>query len=185
MKRELFRKAVRWFGALIAAHLVSMILFGIALSGSIAYMIVELPTRAKVIILIYNIVFDALFVLLCQKITSSDVSYRKSIRDAIKANTFSVIDYFKTDLLKEHLVKIGVFMAFQIPFVIFFAIFGLAVQLPTTFEEFYFMDAATYLITNSAIFGWILNTILFGIVFTLVRLLSLQHTKKELQQDIV
>ena len=184
MNRELFRTAVKWFGALILAHFVAMILFGIALSGSLAYMIVELPKRAKLILLIYNLAFDAIFVLLYSRLETTSVAYRKSMKEAIRAGDFSIINYFKTDLLREHIVKIAVFMAIQLPLVIFFANFGFVLQLATTFEEFYILDAASYLITNSALLGWILNTVLFAIVFTLVRLLLLHRTKKELEEDM-
>ena len=185
MNRELFRTAVKWLGALILAHFVAMILFGIALSGSLAYMIVELPKRAKLILLIFDLVFDVIFIWLFTKIETTGIAYRKSMKEAIRAGNFSIINYFKTDLLREHIVKIAVFMALQIPLVIFFALFGYELQLTTTFEEFYVVDAASYLITNSALLGWLLNTILFAVVFTSVRLLVLHLTQKELERDMV
>ena len=104
---------------LIIVHVVSMIIFGLAFSSSVAYMSEDQPTRAKFFVLVYNIVFDALFVVIFSKGEMSFVEYRKSIKASIKDNSFTVLNHFKTVMLKEHLAKLVVFMVFQIPFVIF------------------------------------------------------------------
>lgn len=182
MKQNLFKKSVNWLGLLIIAHIASMIIFGIAFSSSVAYMSEDQPTRAKFLVFVYNIVFDVLFVLIFSKGEMSFVEYRKAIKESIKDNSFTVLKYFKTVMLKEHLAKLGVFMAFQIPFVIFFSIWGLSLQVPTMFEQFYYMDAGSYILTNSAILGWILNTVLFGIVCTIIRILFVSLTKRDLEK---
>lgn len=184
MDRNLFRKNVKWLGLLIIAHVVAMIIFGLAFSSSLAHMSEDQPTRAKILVLAYNIVFDTLFVLIFSKGEMSYIEYRKSIKEAIKTKSFTVLKHFKTVMLKEHLSKLGVFMAFQIPFVIFFSILGLSLQNPSIFEQFYYMDAGCYILTNSAILGWILNTLLFGFICTLVRILLVFLTKKDLEKDI-
>ena len=185
MNQKLFKKGIKWIGVLIIAHIVSMIIFGIAFSGSFAYMSEELPMRAAVFVLLYDIVFYVLFVVLLSKIEMSYLEYRKSMKEAIKAKTFSTVNYFKTVLLKEHLVKLGIFMAFQLPFVIFFSIWGLSLKLPIMFEQFYYLDAGCYILTNSAIVGWILNTILFEVVHALVTILFVFLTKREIEKDII
>lgn len=185
MNQQLFKKAVKWLGILIIAHIVSMIVFGLFFSGSLATMSEEEPMRAKVFVFVYNIIFDTLFVLLFSKIEMSYVEYRKLMKDSIKAKNFSVLNYFRTVMLKEHIVKLGIFMALQIPFVVFFSIFGISLRLPIMFEQFYYMDAGSYILTNSAILGWLLNTLVFGIICTLVRIFFVFLTKKDIEKDII
>ena len=185
MNRELYRTAVKWLGILALAHLVSMIIFGIAFSGSIGYMFEEMPKRARVFVLMYDLIFDALFCALYFKFETADVDYRRSVRNYLKANKFSMWGYFKTEIKKDHLAKIITFMLFQIPFVAFFALFGIEVYVPTIFEQFYYMDAAFYIITGSALLGLILNTLMFAVVFTLVRMLFIRLTKKYVEEDMI
>lgn len=185
MKQRLFKKSVNWLGLLIIAHIVSMIIFGLAFSSSVAYMSEDQPTRAKILVLLYNIIFDVLFVSLFSKFETSYTEFRKSVKDSIKEGSFSVLKYFKTVMLKEHLIKIGIFMAFQIPFVIFFSIWGVSLQIPIMFEQFYYMDAGFYILTNSAILGWLLNTLLFGIICTLVRIFFVFLTKRYVEKEII
>ena len=178
MNRELYRTAVKWLGILALAHLVSMIIFGIAFSGSIGFMFQEMPKRARFFVLMYDLIFDALFCALYLKFETADVDYRRSMRNYLKDNKFSMLKYFKSEIKKDHLVKIITFMLFQIPFAAFFVFFGIEVYVPTIFEQFYYMDAGLYIITGSALLGWILNTLLFAVVFTLVRMLFIRLTKK-------
>lgn len=185
MDRNLFKSMVKWLGILILAHIASMLIFGIVFSGSIGYLYEDEPTRAKIFVVIYNIVFDAIFVALCSKLESSYVEYRKTMKESLKNNSFSVLGHFKTAFFKEHIIKIAIFMAFQIPFVIFFSLFGISLQYPIVFEQFYYMDAGCYMLTGSAILGWLLNTIIFGVIFTLIRLLFIIITKKDVEKDII
>ena len=185
MNRELYRTAVKWLGVLALAHLVSMIIFGIAFSGSIGFMFEEMPKRARLFVLMYDLVFNALFCALYLKFETADVDYRRSMRNYLKENKFSMLKYFKTEIKKDHLAKMITFMLFQIPFVAFFALFGIEVYVPTIFEQFYYMDAGFYIITGSALLGLILNTLLFSIVFTLIRMLFIRLTKKYVEEDMI
>ena len=106
MNRELYRTAVKWLGVLALAHLVSMIIFGIAFSGSIGFMFEEMPKRARLFVLMYDLVFDALFCALYLKFETADVDYRRSMRNYLKENKFSMLKYFKTEIKKDHLAKV-------------------------------------------------------------------------------
>ena len=178
----LFRKGVKWVGLLILAHIASMILFGMVCSDSVAYMAEYLPDKAVRFVFTYNIIFYTVFLFILSKTESSYVEYRKSIKTAMKEECFSVFKYFKTFMLREHLIKLGVFMAFQIPFVIFFSIWGISMIVPIIFEQFYYLDAGCYILTNSSILGWILNTILFGTIYTLVTLFVIFLTKRSIEK---
>ena len=73
-----------------------------------------------------------------------------------------------------------IFTVFQIPFAIFYGSFRLSLFAMTGFEKFYIMDAGAYVMTNSAILGFLLNSLLFGIIYLSVRLASLVLLKKRI-----
>ena len=184
MNIQLFKKSVRWFIILAIVHLISMILAYITISSSMPYIVEEAPHRVIPLVLSFNIIFDAVFVLIYTKIETSYIDYRKSIKEMLKSGEFSLLDHFKKVYLKEHLIETLLFFIFQLPFVIFFAIWGVELQYPTTFEQFYFMDIGCYALTGSAIFGWLLNTLMFGGIFTLLRIFIIHLTKKSVEKDL-
>jgi hypothetical protein len=184
MNKSLFKKEFRWFGILIIAHVVSMIISLIFISNFVPEMAEETPEKAKTVILIFDIVMFALLSAIYSYTETSYIAYRKSVKEMLRDNSFSVIRHFKKDYLKAHLIEIGIFMVSQIPFVIFFAIWGFELQYPTAFEKFYIMDVGSFALTNSAILGWLLNTLLFGVVYTLFRILAIYLTKRSVEKDL-
>ena len=186
MNRELFRKMVKWFGLLLLFHLMSMILFGVIFSSSVARMIDDkLQTRVNLTVLIYNIAVFVIFSIVHSKIESSFSEYKKGIKETVRANEFSALKYFKATFLKEHLIRLGIYFAFQLPFLVFCLIFGVELQYPTMFEQFYITETGFYLVTGSALLGLLLNTVVFGIIFSLIRALFVFITKKDVEKDIM
>ena len=186
MNRDVFRSMVKWFGLLLLFHLMSMILFGLLFSSSVAQMVDDkLQPRANATILIYDIVVFVIFSVVFSKIESSFSEYKKGIKDRVRENKFSVVEYFKQNFLKEHLIRLGIYFAFQLPFLVFCLVFGVELQYPTMFEQFYIAETGFYLATGSALLGLLLNTVVFGMIFSLIRILFVFITKKDVEKDIM
>lgn len=181
MKHKLFRKAIQWCGVLLIAHAIAALIYGIVFSSSVGYMMEDQPMRAKMTVFVFNIVFDAAILAYISHMDTSYVDYRKTMKDDLKAGTFSVQKYFYT---REHVIKIATFSALQLPFAIFYAIWGMSLQYSTLFEQFYIMDAGCYLLTESFLLGLLLNTLMFGAIYTLIKLLFILITKKRLKEDL-
>jgi len=181
MKYPMFRKTVQWLGLLLLAHLVSAIFFGVFLSSTVAQMAEDAPRYVISVILWYDVIFSALFFAYVARGDMQYADFRKTMREEIKAGRFSLWQYFG---VKEYLIKLGAAAGLQIPFVIFFAIVGMPLQYTPLFAEFYIMDAGCYLLTNSAILGWVLNTVLFGAVYGAVKLLMLNIAKTKIKKDL-
>lgn len=181
MSRTTFRNAIKWLGILLIAHIVALLFFSLIMSGSVARLSEEYPSRANSTVLTFNIVFNVIFAFLYFKFNTSFVDYRKKFKAVVKADGFSFAKYFKEEILKEQLVMSLVFALFQLPFVIFYSIFGMSLIYPILFEQFYVMDAGAYLVSGSGIFGLLLNTAIFTAVFLLVRSCFFVALKKELE----
>ena len=182
MKRELFRSCVRWTGLLLLAHLVAMLLFGLTVSQSVVSMMEDYPQRAYRTIFIYDTVFLLVFTFVFARIDASYSEYRKSLREAVKQEGFSVFDFYKQTKLIEHLAKVGVFAVFQLPFMIFFACWGLDVLYITGFEQFYILDAGSYALTGVWILGFLLSTVVFGAIYLGVNFLFVIITKRSIER---
>lgn len=180
MTPSFFRKTVKWSGLLLLAHIVSWFIYDMALASTVVSLLAEGDLTAVAIVIIYDVIFDAAFVTLCLKFKLSydNIDIGKEIKENVRSNDFSVIDYFKTNMLKEHLIKIGVVALFQIPLVIFYAAFKMLLS-------FYAMDWSGYLLCGSALLGWLLSTLIFAIVFTAVVLIFLLLTKKDVQNNML
>ncbi len=180
MKKLSFRKMIQWLGLLALAHLVGMIFFGVALSSSIAHMAEEIPVRAVRTLLWYGIIFNAIFFGYMARGDMQYTEFQKAMREDVRAGRFSLRQYF---YIKEYAVKMGIAMALQIPFVIFFAIFGMPLQFTPLFAQFYAIDAGCYVLTGSAILGWILNGLLFSAIYALVKVVLLLWKKRQILRD--
>ena len=181
MSRTTFRKAINWLGILLIAHIASLIVFSLMMSGSVAEIsIYDLP-RANRSVLTFGIAFDIAFAFLYYKLKTSFVDYQKNFKDTLRAEDYSFSKYFKEEILKEQIVMSVVFALFQIPFVIFYAIWGMSLLYPILFEQFYIMDSGSYLISNSALIGWLLNTLVFTVIFLAVRLFFFAIMKKDIE----
>lgn len=180
MNRDTIKKAINWLGILIAAHIAGMILFELFLSGSLTTLLEDEPNTVSLYIFIFNVAFQIFFSVLFVNLETTFVEYRRKMREALKEHDFSTIEYFKQRHLKEDIVKLVIFAVFQIPFAIFYASFKLSLFAMTGLERFYIMDAGMYVLTGSAILGFLLNTLLFCIIYVSVRLASLALLKKRI-----
>ena len=61
---------------------------------------------------------------------------------------------------------------------------GLFLYAPIFLSKFYIMDAGFYLMTGSALLGFLLNTLLFGAIYTVIRLLFILLTKKNMEKEL-
>ena len=177
-----FRKAINWLGILVIAHIAALIFFSLMLSGSVAEISVNYPLRANRTVLTFDIVFDIIFAFMYFKIKTSYVNYQKSFKELLKFDDFSFFKYFKGEFLTEQLVMTTVFALFQLPFVMFYAIWEMSLLHPILLEQIYVMDAGAYLISGSAWLGLILNTLIFTVIFLTVRLFFFITMKRELKK---
>ena len=94
MSRTTFRKAINWLGILLIAHIASLIIFSLMISGSVAEISVNYPLRANRTVLTFGIAFDVAFGFLYFKLKTSYVDYQKNFKDTLRAEDYSFSKYF-------------------------------------------------------------------------------------------
>lgn len=185
MKTHPLKRAIQLLGILILLHAIAMLFFGLFLSNTVAYMSEDHPIRASLTVLIFNVIVDLAVIAVFSNFKISDLEYKKSLKEELKQGNFSLIKHWKEDHLRDTIISIIIFIIIQIPFAIFYSLWGFSLQYTTIFEQFYIIDAGSYLLTNSAIFGILLNTVLFGAIYFAVNIFLISITKKNVKDEII
>lgn len=178
MDRELIKKLMRWFVILLVAHIAARFIF-VFFVGNIGGMQIDNPSAANQTMFLYSTVFQIILVIFLAKGEASYSSYSKSLREALREPGFSLLGYYKRKFLIEHLLKIAIFAVFQLPFTVFFAIWGFSLEAPTFVDKFYILDAGSYALTGSALLGFLLNVSIFAAVLIGAGLVLLFISKRD------
>ncbi len=185
-KRNLLKHAIKFFCIVLLVHLVAMIAYGLIWSSSVTQMIVidEDLARAYSSVFWFGILVCAVFSLIYTKADISYVDYRKDLKESLREGK-SLWQIFRETHLSKDLVKVGVFAIVQIPFLIFLFIVKMSLIMPLFIESFYIMNAGSYLITGFPLFGILLDTFLFGVIFFAFRLLFLFFACRDVKKEMV
>ena len=187
MKPSFFRILVKWVGLLLVIHLVAMIAFGIVLSGIVGQMLGDPTTvlRGKITFLAFDVIFFFIAIFIYEKAEMSLAEYRRNLRNRLKEDGFSSLDYYKSESMRLHIWKLALVVVFQLPFALFFNSFGYVFDNITSFEQFYALDAGAYVATGSAILGILINAVLFGIALLGAWWCAFLITKRSLKEDMI
>ncbi len=183
MKIELFRKNVKWAGLMVIVHIGAMIVFGIFFSSTLAkFEDNELIALAHKRAFWGDIALWTIFSIFLGKISSSFTDYRRELKDAMKADDYSLIGYYKKRYLREDIWRVAILSAFQLPFTVFYAILGISYLYSTPIEKFYILEAGFYGVGGSAILGLILCTVIFTLIYFAFRFLFLLITVRSIKK---
>jgi len=184
-KRNLLKHAIKFFCIVLLVHLVAMIVYGLTWSGSVVRMVMEEEVaRAHSSVFWFGIIVCAVFSLIYTKADISYVDYRKDLKESLREGK-SLWRIFREKHLSKDLVKVGVFLIVQIPFLIFSLIVNISLVMPLFIEDFYIMHAGSYLITGVPLLGILLDTLLFGAIFFAFRLLFLFFACRDVKKEMI
>ena len=172
MSHAMFKKAVQWLGIVILAHLAAMIIFAIILAGSAEGLAKDSPADAYKAVLVFDVIFYAVFVLLVNRLETSYADYQRNLKNAVKEKDFSPIAYYKANFLKEKLIKVAVLGIFHIPFAVFYQMFGFSLTATTGFEKFYILDAGFYGVAGSSVLGFLLAAVIAAVIYLTICFVS-------------
>jgi len=173
MKPETFRKAVKWLGVIILAHLAAMLIFAIVLAGSAESFAKDSPDYAYGIVETFDIIFYIAFIVLVNRLENSYSDFDRNLKNAMKTEGFSILGYYRSSFFKDHMIKAAILVAFQIPFAIFYRVLGLSLTETTAFEQFYILDAGFYGASGSTLLGFLYCTVTVAAIWFAVNIVSL------------
>lgn len=173
MDRAMFRKAVQWLGMIILAHLAAMLIFGLFMASSVTAVAKDDPQYAYKTVIIFDIIFYAVFILLVNRLETSYSDYYRNLKNAIKGEGFRIVSYYKSNFLKEHIIRSALLLAFHIPFAIFYKLMGLSLTATTGFEKFYILDAGFYGAAGSSLLGLLLEALILTALLFAVNIISI------------
>ncbi|MBQ8551597.1 MAG: hypothetical protein IJ428_02150 [Clostridia bacterium] len=182
MDHTMFKKAVKWFVVLIGAHLIARLVFGFLFASDLAMNEEWEPQKAYRSLFNLCIIMQLVFAIIYAKVRAYFVDNKTLLKAEMKNPDFSLFGFYKERYLKELIVKLVMFAVFQLPFTIFFAVWGLSIGAPTIIETFYIINAGAYALTGSAILGFIINTVIFSVIFIAVEWLFLLIDKRNAKQ---
>lgn len=164
LKPSSFRRGVKFLFFLALCHIIGFVLYSVVLSNLVKerFSHSEIDGAYGMIML-----FDLLFWLLVAVvwIVRGEMSYsdiRRNILVAADQEGFSSCRYFCQTFLIDWIWKAVLFLALQLPFAIFYANFGLALDYSSTFiEKIYMSVAGFYAVSHSVLFGLLFSTLYF------------------------
>ncbi len=94
---------------------------------------------------------------------TGEVSYSEALKAAMKESGFSVLGYFAQAFLRINLYRVGIFAVYQLPFMIFFAVYGFWPKYTTPLEAQYRLEAGTYALIGNWLLGFLVMTAIFAV----------------------
>ena len=167
-----FRKGINWLLFVAVFHLAGNILYGAFVNNSVKIMFDkdENYARAYGVVLGFQLIFwliVALIYIWRGVMSFSDV--QREMKNASKEEGFSPNRYFRDTFLHDWIWRTVLYAVFGLPFLIFYASFGLALgNAMIGLERFYIADAGFYGVTGSAILGFLLTTVYFFCIMVAV-----------------
>ncbi len=182
MTQKMFKKLVHWAGIIVLFRIIAAGVFALFLSGQVNTAIYyEEFSAAERIHLFYQFAIIIIFSIFYAFTERSRGEVQNEFKQLIKSPDFKILDHYKQNYLKEHLLKTALYTVFQLPLTVSVALQGYVVQSRTLLERAFPMDSGAYAVTNSALLGLLLNPIIFGVIFmgTYITVLAIkQRTEK-------
>ena len=166
-----FRRGINWMLFLAIFHLAGQILYGAFFNGSVKVMFDkdEDYARAFGTVLVFQLIFWLIVALLyIWRGLMSFADVQREMKKASKEEGFNAHAYFMNTFFRDWIWRTVLYAVFQLPFLIFYAAFGLALgNAMIGLEKFYIADAGFYG-TCGTFLGFLLTTAYFFGIMVLV-----------------
>ncbi len=182
--KALIKSGAIWLGVMIGWRILTMILwsmfFGSTIDDELNYDVGTSESRFVTVLssfvsmILLAVVTNVIF-------ARNNGDARRCLVEASREQGFTLIGHFKK-YIPQHILYLTIYLATQLIFCGFFAAFGFrynAATGGTVIEHFHVADSGFYLLTNNAILGLLLNTIVMTALLCGGRLLVLWRWKNE------
>ncbi len=108
-----------------------------------------------------------------------------TLKQAMQRQDFSLVGYFVRQSGRDVAVEWLVFVIFQLPFTLFYALYGFSLTLTTRLEAFYRLEAGLYEVTGHWLSGCLLTAAVLLLLTTASRFVCLLWQWRRLRQEQV
>ena len=156
-----FRHYVHYAIAVLAIHASAWLCRVIVLSGVFAQSIEAEDGMARVITIFFSLIVNTVFCILSTRILLQDGERRRAYLALCKERTPRLLERLSW-MWRRHLIHIGLFAVFQLPFLAFYSRFQIAYVNGTILDSFYILEAGFYELFGHGVVGFLLhNAFLF------------------------
>ena len=185
MRPSTFRNIIKKLGIVVLEHLIFLIIYGLLFSSSVALVSTDSVASANNMLLIMALICHVAFFAVFFGIKTSFLEYRRDLKEKVREDGFSLFSYYKSEILSEDLIVVAIFTVLQIPFAFFYGSFGYLHVGTSAIERIYSLDAGIYAVTGSAILGFILNALIFTLIYAGVHLAFVAATVRSVKENIL
>jgi len=182
VKQQTFKIIIKWLGILFIAHFVTNWTFSLLFSRDFMITAEWEPDKAYSSLSKLCLVFQFFFTLIFTWFKSYFDDNKHLLKEAMKSSDFTLTKFYLKNYFKDNLIRIAVFAVFQLPFTVYYGFFGTSLITPTIIDVFYIYDVGPYIATNSAVLGFILNPLIFGILLIAWQYVWLIFAKQSLKE---
>lgn len=176
--RNLLRHYLNFFFILLAAHLASLLFYAVMLANVMEHMLRSGNGQHRVIIVVFSLSLLVIFAICLAVMFARDGERRREYLALTKGKPFTWKACFQY-LYRDALLCTLIYLAVQLPYAIFYAMLGVDYDHMVVFERFYVFDLAMYEITDSAIWGLLLNGVIFFVIALSLKLYVLWRWSSE------
>ena len=178
MKQSTFKKMVHWLGLLLMFFALAAIFKALFLQGMIVDSLEHDDGAAFVITLVYALIFPVILCLCYGLHVGRESETRRLTVKQMRGADFDAKRFLQAEI-KENLLRSGIYLALQLPMLLFCSIFAYSYDYQIFIEAFYAGVAGFYIMTPVALIGWLLSGIyLFGLLM-LTRYIQLKIWLKD------
>lgn len=178
MSQALFKKLVRWFGLVLLFLAIAALFKAMFLQGMIETSLEADDGGAKIITILYALVFP---IVLCLNFGLFVGRESETRRLTVKQMSHSEFDAqaFWLDEIRLDAWRVAVYLLAQLPMLIFCSLFTYAYDYQIIIETFYAGTAGFYVMTPVALIGWLLSGIYLFALLLVTRYFTLRAWQKE------
>ena len=178
MSQTLFKKMVHWFGLVLLFFAIGAVFKTLFLQGMIDDSMQYDDGVAKTITILYALVFPMTLCLNYGLHVGRESETRRLTVKQIESANFDAIAFWKEEC-KINLLRAAIYLAAQLPMMIFCSIFAYSYDYQIIIEAFYAGTAGFYVMTPIAFLGWLLSGVYLFVLLMVTRYITLRVWQRE------
>ncbi len=178
MKQANFKKMVHWLGLVLMFLAIAALFKALFLQGLIVQSLEHEDGMAFTITLVYALFFPTVLCLSYGLHIGRESETRRLTVKQMNEADFDKKAFWQGEI-KENLLRTDIYLALQLPMLLFCTIFEYSFDYQIFLESFYAGTAGFYIMTPVPLIGWVLSGVyLFGLLM-LTRFVQLKIWQKD------